>query len=71
MPWDARRRSRRHRSPRLVLRLFLYSLDPQEVFEAVARQTAALGRPPITLDNLLDRMAVTFPDFVDLLRRHE
>lgn len=52
-----------------VFLLDLYSLDADEVYEAVERQAAVLRRPPMSLDELLDRLAVTVPDFADTLRR--
>ncbi len=52
-----------------VLMLDLYGLDGQEVYEAVERQAAALTRPPMTLDELLDRLGVTVPDFAQTLQR--
>lgn len=53
-----------------VFLLDLYALDGQEVYEAVKRQAAALTRPPMTLAELLDRLAVTVPDFAQTLREH-
>jgi predicted nucleic acid-binding protein len=53
-----------------VFLLDLYNLDAQEVFEAVERQAAVLRRPPMTVDELLDRLAVTVSDFAETLRRH-
>jgi hypothetical protein len=53
-----------------VFLLELYSLDAQEVFDAVERQAAILRRPPMTLDELLNRLAVAVPDFAETLRRH-
>lgn len=52
-----------------MLLLDLYGLDGQEVYEAVERQAAALTRPPMTLDELLDRLGVTVPDFAQTLQR--
>ncbi len=53
-----------------VFLLDLYGLDGQEVFEAVERQAAALTRPPMTIDELFDRLAVTVPSFAQALRAH-
>jgi len=53
-----------------VFLLDLYSLDPDEVYEAVERQAAVLRRPPMNLDELLERLAVTVPDFAARLREH-
>ncbi len=54
-----------------VFLLDLYGLDAHEVFEAVERQAAVLRRPPMTFDELLDRLMVTVPDFAETLRRHD
>ena len=40
-----------------VFLIDLYNLDAQEVFEAVERQAAVLRRPPMTLRDLIDRLA--------------
>lgn len=53
-----------------VFLIDLYHLDAQEVFEAVERQAAVLRRPPMTLDELIDRLAVTVPTFAQALREH-
>jgi hypothetical protein len=53
-----------------VFLLDLYSLDPDEVHEAVERQAAVLRRPPMRLDELLERLAVTVPGFAARLREH-
>lgn len=53
-----------------VFLLDLYSLDPDEVYEAVGRQAAVLRRPPMKLDELLERLAVTVPEFAARLREH-
>lgn len=50
--------------------LDLYSLDPGEVYKAVERQAAALRRPPMSIDDLLERLAVTVPEFAVCLREH-
>ncbi len=49
--------------------LDLLNLGPQQVFEAVERQAAVLRRPPISLDGLLQRLAVTVLHFAAALRR--
>lgn len=54
-----------------VFLLDLYRLDVHEVFEAVEFQAAVLRRPPMTFDELLDRLMVTVPDFAETLRRHD
>lgn len=51
-----------------VFLLDLYSLGPDEVFEAAVRQAAALKKPPVTVDELLDRLAITVPSFAQALR---
>ncbi|MFI5003637.1 MAG: PIN domain-containing protein [Solirubrobacterales bacterium] len=48
--------------------LDLYSLDPDMALDAVARQATALPRPPMTVDELLDRLAATVPNFAQALR---
>lgn len=53
-----------------VFLLDLYGLANQEVYDAVVRQATALTRPPMTLDELLDRLAVTAPSFAQALREH-
>lgn len=50
--------------------LGLYARDGSRVYAAVARQAAVLRRPPITLEELLARLAVTAPQFAAALRRH-
>jgi len=46
-----------------VFVLDLDNLDGQAAYEAVERQVIALTRPPTTLDDLLDRLTVSIPDF--------
>ncbi|MES1194081.1 MAG: PIN domain-containing protein [Solirubrobacterales bacterium] len=46
----------------------LFGLDDRTVYEAVQRQAATLRRPPMRLDDLLDRLAVTVPTFAQTLR---
>jgi predicted nucleic acid-binding protein len=53
-----------------VFLLDLYGLDGQEVYEAIERQAAALSRPPMDLEELLDRLAVTVPSFAQAIRAH-
>lgn len=53
-----------------VFLLDLYSLDAQEVYEALQRQVNALTRPPVTLDQLLDLLATTVPSFTQAIRSH-
>ena len=48
--------------------LDLHSLDPNSTFEVVERQVAALTRPPMTVEELLDRLAAAVPDFAQALR---
>jgi predicted nucleic acid-binding protein len=50
--------------------LDLHSLDPDSTFEVVERQAAALTRPSMTVEELLDRLAATVPNFVQTLRIH-
>ncbi|MDQ3355947.1 MAG: PIN domain-containing protein [Actinomycetota bacterium] len=51
-----------------TLLLDLHALDPDIVRDAVERQAAALRRPPLSLPELLDRLAVTVPQFAATLR---
>lgn len=53
-----------------VFLLDLYSLDPDEVHSAVERQAAVLRRPPMRLDELLECLAVTVPEFAARLHAH-
>ena len=53
-----------------VFLLDLYGLDPQATYNAVERQAAALTRPPMTIDELLDRLGATVPDFAQALQAH-
>lgn len=48
--------------------LDLYSLDSNGVWGALERQAATLTRPPMTTNDLLDRLAVTVPNFARRLR---
>jgi predicted nucleic acid-binding protein len=50
--------------------LDLYSLDTGTASDTVKRQAAALTRPPMTVDELLDRLAATVPNFAQALRTH-
>ncbi len=50
--------------------LDLYALDSEAVYEAVNRQAAVLRRPPMSLGELLDRLAATVPEFAARLREH-
>lgn len=45
--------------------LDLYNIDPHEVHAAIERQAAALTRPPMTGNELCDRLAVTAPRFAE------
>jgi len=47
-----------------------YDLDPQATHNAVERQAAALTRPPMTVDELLDRLAATVPNLAGALRTY-
>lgn len=53
-----------------VFLIDLYHLDGPEVFAAVERQAAALSRPPMSLNELLNRLAATVPNFAQILRQH-
>jgi predicted nucleic acid-binding protein len=48
--------------------LDLHSLDPDIAFEVVERQAEALARPAMTIEELLDRLAATVPNFTEALR---
>jgi hypothetical protein len=48
----------------------LFGLDDRMVYQAVQRQAATLRRPPMQLDELLDRLAVTVPTFAQTLREN-
>ena len=49
--------------------LDLYRLDEHGVHAVVERQAAVLSRPPMTVGELIDRLAVTVPSFAQALRR--
>jgi predicted nucleic acid-binding protein len=48
--------------------LDLYSLAPRTVHAALTHQAATLRRPPMTLSDLLDRLAPTAPSFAEAVR---
>ena len=50
--------------------LDLYGLDSDGVFDVLERQAAVLTRPPMTTSDLLERLALTVPDFAKTLRAH-
>jgi predicted nucleic acid-binding protein len=50
--------------------LDLYSLDSDGVLAVLERQAAALTRPPMTINDLLDCLAATVPSFAQALRAH-
>jgi predicted nucleic acid-binding protein len=50
--------------------LDLYNLGSDEVYRAVQRQATALVKRPMTLDELLDHLAVSVPSFAQTLRKH-
>lgn len=50
--------------------LDLFGLDPYRVYDAVERQAAALSRPPMRLEELVDRLAPTVSDFAQAIRSH-
>jgi predicted nucleic acid-binding protein len=50
--------------------LDLYSLRPDAVYEAIERQVSVLSRPPMTIDELLGRLAKTVPNFAQALQAH-
>ncbi len=53
-----------------IFLLDLYDLHPLATYNAVERQAAALTRPPMTIDELLSRLAATVPAFAQTLRTH-
>jgi predicted nucleic acid-binding protein len=48
--------------------LRLHRLDPAAVQAALVRQAAALTRPPLTVFDVLDRLAASVPEFATTLR---
>jgi hypothetical protein len=46
----------------------LYRLDPDAIRAAFALQVAALTRPPMSVADVLDRLAATVPSFAQALR---
>ncbi len=46
----------------------LYRLDPDAMRAALALQAAALTRPPMSVDDVLDRLTGTVPRFAQALR---
>lgn len=51
-----------------VFLLQVYEFDEQNVCAAVERQVAALSNPPMTADELFDRLALNVPSFAEVLR---
>jgi predicted nucleic acid-binding protein len=47
----------------------LLDLAPSEMFELLRKQAAALRRPPMALPQLLNGLAKTVPEFVQLVRQ--
>lgn len=47
----------------------LQERSPAQVRDGLTEQVAALSRPPLTLTELLDLLALTVPHFVDRIRR--
>jgi predicted nucleic acid-binding protein len=48
----------------------LFDLDPDGLVELLGEQAADLVNPPVTVDELLTRLARVVPDFVTAFRRH-
>lgn len=49
--------------------LQMLGLNPRHMLEILATQAADLGNPPVTLDELLDELAMAVPGFVTQVRR--
>ncbi|MHB1469070.1 MAG: PIN domain-containing protein [Solirubrobacteraceae bacterium] len=49
--------------------LRLHRLDPVAVQAALVRQAASLTRPPLTVFDVIDRLAATVPEFATALRQ--
>jgi hypothetical protein len=48
----------------------LFSVDPDGVVDLLRRQAADLDRPPMTLGELVDRLARSAPAFSKRVRAH-
>jgi predicted nucleic acid-binding protein len=48
----------------------LFDLDPGGFEELLREQAADLVKPPMTFDELIERLARVVPEFVDTVRRH-
>ncbi len=48
--------------------LRLYQLDPAAVQDALVRQAAAFSRPPLTVLDVIERLAITVPECATVLR---
>jgi hypothetical protein len=48
----------------------LFDLDPIGFEELLREQAADLVKPPMSFDELLERLARVVPEFVDAVRRH-
>ena len=48
----------------------LFDLDPAGFVALLREQAADLSRPPVTLEELLDRLGRAVPDFVAAVRQH-
>jgi hypothetical protein len=46
----------------------IYARAPAQLEDALGKQAADLSRPPLTVDDVLDRLSATVPDFVDRAR---
>ncbi|AGY60444.1 PIN domain-containing protein [Gloeobacter kilaueensis] len=49
----------------------LYHIDPQAMVQAVVRQAQALKRPPMSVQELLERLELQVPQFAALVREVE
>ena len=48
----------------------LFDLDPEGFIDMLREQAADLVKPPMTFEELLDRLSRSAPDLVDLVREH-
>jgi predicted nucleic acid-binding protein len=50
--------------------MVLYGLDSELAVDIITSQAGALRNPPLTVEDLLDKLAVTVPAFAAAIRRH-